>query len=463
MIASELLTDRQQIVRQRRRLGRLGVRVRRVDRVAMRPRYLEQHATEFVDRRQQLQDELALAHPKQRLVDVVPTACGVEIPGRLLATFAVDECLDECEQVFPSVIEHRRPDVHLVYPRKRIAKYPRPSGRHDATLGEHDQMGAMDGHERAEEGHLRMVEVLVQHARDVHRRIAHRRYSSRKTRARDRRRVRSGSRLSRRTRTRWHDRRIQHWRRLDSHMAECAMEHTDPAHAPARRLPIGRLVLGLAAVIGLIALGREVGGYLPTFVSWVASLGVWGPVVFMGGYVVGVVAFVPGSILTLSAGAIFGIVNGTVIVFVSATIASAVSFLISRHLVRDAVEQKLAGNERFASIDRAIASQGRKIVLLLRLSPVFPYSLLNYALGLTQIRFVDYVLASVGTIPATLLYVYYGKLAGDVAALAGGAAVQKDTGYYVVLGLGLVATIAVTTVVTRIARSELSKATEQTD
>ena len=241
------------------------------------------------------------------------------------------------------------------------------------------------------------------------------------------------------------------------------MEHTDPAHAPARRLPIGRLVLGLAAVIGLIALGREVGGYLPTFVSWVASLGVWGPVVFMGGYVVGVVAFVPGSILTLSAGAIFGIVNGTVIVFVSATIASAVSFLISRHLVRDAVEQKLAGNERFASIDRAIASQGRKIVLLLRLSPVFPYSLLNYALGLTQIRFVDYVLASVGTIPATLLYVYYGKLAGDVAALAGGAAVQKDTGYYVVLGLGLVATIAVTTVVTRIARSELSKATEQTD
>ncbi len=241
------------------------------------------------------------------------------------------------------------------------------------------------------------------------------------------------------------------------------MEHTDPAHAPARRLPMGRLVLGLAAVIGLVALGREVGGYLPTFVSWVASLGVWGPVVFMGGYVVGVVAFVPGSILTLSAGAIFGIVNGTVVVFVSATIASAVSFLISRHLVRDAVEQKLAGNERFASIDRAIASQGRKIVLLLRLSPVFPYSLLNYGLGLTQIRFVDYVLASVGMIPATLLYVYYGKLAGDVAALAGGAAVQKETGYYVVLGLGLVATIAVTTVVTRIARSELSKATEQPD
>ena len=123
------------------------------------------------------------------------------------------------------------------------------------------------------------------------------------------------------------------------------MEHTDPAHAPARRLPMGRLVLGLAAVIGLVALGREVGGYLPTFVSWVASLGVWGPVVFMGGYVVGVVAFVPGSILTLSAGAIFGIVNGTVVVFVSATIASAVSFLISRHLVRDAVERYVTEQE----------------------------------------------------------------------------------------------------------------------
>ena len=114
-----------------------------------------------------------------------------------------------------------------------------------------------------------------------------------------------------------------------------------------------------------------------------------------------------------------------------------------------------AGNARFAAIDRAVGAQGRKIVFLLRLSPVFPFTLLNYALGLTRVRFADYVLASVGMLPGTLLYVYYGKLAGDVAALAGVAPVQKGAGYYAVLILGLVATVLVTIVVTRTARKAL--------
>jgi uncharacterized membrane protein YdjX (TVP38/TMEM64 family) len=85
--------------------------------------------------------------------------------------------------------------------------------------------------------------------------------------------------------------------------------------------------------------------------------------------------------------------------------------------------------------------------------------LLNYALGLTRVRFVDYLVASVGMIPGTILYVYSGKLAGDVAALAGGGAVERGSGYYAVLLLGLVATVVVTTVVTRIARRALKEAT----
>src|SRR6185295_13509280 len=101
-----------------------------------------------------------------------------------------------------------------------------------------------------------------------------------------------------------------------------------------------------------------------------------------------------------------------------------------------------AANPKFAAIDRAVGAQGRKIVFLLRLSPVFPFNLLNYLLGLTQVRFGDYIIASVGMLPATVLFVYYGKLAGDVAALAGGAAPAKGAGYYAILVVGLLATIA---------------------
>ena len=226
-----------------------------------------------------------------------------------------------------------------------------------------------------------------------------------------------------------------------------------------KHLPIGRILIGIVVVVALIMLGRQVGAYVPEFAVWVNSLGVWGPIVFICGYAVAAVAFVPGSLLTLAAGAIFGLGEGVVYVFIAAVLGSSAAFLVSRHLARSAIEQRLAGNARFAAIDRAVSAQGRKIVFLLRLSPVFPFNLLNYALGLTNVRFVDYLAASLGMLPGTLLYVYYGKLAGDVAALAGGAAVEKGAGYYAVLVLGLVATIVVTTIVTRIARRALKEAT----
>ena len=111
-------------------------------------------------------------------------------------------------------------------------------------------------------------------------------------------------------------------------------------------------------------------------------------------------------------------------------------------------------------MNRAIAADGRRIVFLLRLSPAFPFSLLNYALGLTRISLTDYVVAGGGMLPGTTLYVYYGKLAGDVAALSSGVAPPRGLGYYAVLALGLVATIVVTTLVTRTARSALRTATD---
>jgi uncharacterized membrane protein YdjX (TVP38/TMEM64 family) len=239
-------------------------------------------------------------------------------------------------------------------------------------------------------------------------------------------------------------------------MTETAAESGSGA---ARPVPWLRLLAGAVALIGLVTLGRFAGAYIPEFAAWVEGLGLWGPTVFIAAYAAATVAFVPGSVLTLAAGAIFGVVEGTVIVFVAATLGAGLAFLVSRHLARSSIEHRLAGNSRFSAIDRAVALEGRKIVFLLRLSPVFPFNLLNYALGLTQVRFADYMLASVGMLPGTLLYVYYGALAGEVAALAGGAAVEKGAGYYAVLCIGLVATLAVTTFVTRTARRALQEVT----
>lgn len=220
-----------------------------------------------------------------------------------------------------------------------------------------------------------------------------------------------------------------------------------------------RLLQGVLAVLGALALlwlaGRELGGAVPRFAGWVEGLGALGPAVFVAGYVVATVAFVPGSLLTLAAGALFGLLRGTAYVLLGATLGAAAAFLVSRYLARPWVERRLAGDARFRRIDRAVGREGGRIVFLLRLSPALPFNLLNYALGLTRVRFASYLWASVGMLPGTLLYVYYGKVAGDVAALAAGAGVQRGAGYYLVLGLGLLATVALTIYVTRLARRAL--------
>jgi uncharacterized membrane protein YdjX (TVP38/TMEM64 family) len=221
-----------------------------------------------------------------------------------------------------------------------------------------------------------------------------------------------------------------------------------------------RIVIGVVALVALFFIGRELGGYVPQFAAWVEGLGLWGPLVFIAGYAVATVAFVPGSLLTLGAGAIFGLLQGVVYVFIAASIGATLAFLVSRYVARSAIEQRLEGNERFAAIDNAVGEQGLKIVFLLRLSPVFPFNLLNYGLGLTKVSLRDYVVAHIGMLPGALLYVYYGKLAGDVAALAGGAEAERGAEYWLVLGLGLAATLVVTTIVTRIARRALKEAAD---
>ena len=228
---------------------------------------------------------------------------------------------------------------------------------------------------------------------------------------------------------------------------------------PLPRSPFAlRVLLAAGALALLYAFGTEAAAHLQSFAAWVETLGAWAPLAFVAGYALAVAALVPGSLLTLAGGAIFGLAWGTLYVFVAAVAGSVAGFLIARYAARGFVERRVAADARFAAIDRAVARSGFQIVLLLRMSPVFPFSLLNYALGLTRVRLRDYAFASVGMLPGTLLYVYYGKAIGDVAAIASGAP-RDGAGSLWVTVLGLAATIAVTVQVTRIARRALSDAT----
>jgi uncharacterized membrane protein YdjX (TVP38/TMEM64 family) len=220
---------------------------------------------------------------------------------------------------------------------------------------------------------------------------------------------------------------------------------------------IYRVVIVLAGVVLLVAIGRALGGYVPRFTAFVDGLGAWGPIAFIAGYIVAAVLFVPVSLLTLAAGAIFGLVRGTAYVMVGAVISASLSFFIARYVARGAVERRLAGSRRFRAISAAVADQGLRVVVLLRLSPIVPFFVLNYTLGLTRVRFIDYFIGLIGMVPATTFYVYYGTVAGDLAAALGGAgrAHAGAASRLVLLSLGVVATVAVSIVIARAANRAL--------
>lgn len=229
----------------------------------------------------------------------------------------------------------------------------------------------------------------------------------------------------------------------------------------SRNARIARAALGVLALLALWWLSHRAAGAVPRFAAWTAGLGLWGPLVFVLGYAAAVVAFVPASLLTLAAGALFGVTAGTAYAFAAAVLGSSGAFLVSRHLARARFEQRFAASPRFRAIDGAIAAQGRRIVFLLRLSPAFPFNLLNYALGLTRVSLADYLVASLGMLPGTLLYTYSGRIVGDVALLASGAGRPGGALRWALVGVGLAATAAATWLLSQAARRALDAATAQ--
>ena len=218
-----------------------------------------------------------------------------------------------------------------------------------------------------------------------------------------------------------------------------------------------KLALGLIGIVALVTAVTllPVAEWLLAVVAWVQGAGPVGVAVYIVVYALAVVFFVPGSALTLGAGFLWGPVYGTMVVSPASVLGATLAFLLGRTALRERVATWVEGNARFAAIDEAVGKQGFFIVLLLRLSPVFPFILLNYALGLTRVRTGRYVLASfLGMLPATFMFTYLGSTLTNLAEILSGGAGDDPATRYLYWG-GLIATVAVTVLVTRIATRAL--------
>lgn len=230
--------------------------------------------------------------------------------------------------------------------------------------------------------------------------------------------------------------------------------------------------MGLVMVIGVVTLLIATPFLFPVkiwFLGFVESLrgfGVQGLFLLVLAYVVACVLMLPGSLLTLGAGFIgatlwpnslfLAILAGGLAASAGSTLGATAAFLLGRTILRDVAAARIADNVKFQALDNAIGRQGFKLVFLVRLSPAFPFNLLNYGLGLSNVSLRDYVLASwLGMIPGTVLYVYLGATAQSLATASGGVR-EKTPQEYIVLALGLAATMAVVWLVTRTARAALS-------
>lgn len=225
-----------------------------------------------------------------------------------------------------------------------------------------------------------------------------------------------------------------------------------------------KVVLFLAAVAVFIVFAKifNLQQVFKDVLVWISNLGPMAGVIFAAIYITATILFLPGSILTLGAGVIFGVIKGSIAVSIASTLGATAAFLIGRYLARGWVSNKISGNEKFSAIDDAVAREGWKIVLLTRLSPVFPFNMLNYAFGLTKVSLKHYFWASwIGMLPGTVMYVYIGSLAGDLAILGTGER-KRTLGEWILYGVGLLATIAVTVYVTRLARKALKRKVPKT-
>jgi uncharacterized membrane protein YdjX (TVP38/TMEM64 family) len=207
------------------------------------------------------------------------------------------------------------------------------------------------------------------------------------------------------------------------------------------------VLLALVILVMVLAAVLNVGERLVQLRVWIESLGAWGPIAFIVIYVVATVAALPGSAITVAAGALFGSIAGVAVVSVASTAGAALAFLVSRYSARDAMARRLEADERFRRLDALTETHGAIIVAVTRLVPLFPFNLLNYGFGLTRVRFWTYVFWSwLCMLPGTVLYV--------VGADAVFSALSESRVPWVLIAVA-VSMLVLLTVIARIARRRL--------
>lgn len=219
------------------------------------------------------------------------------------------------------------------------------------------------------------------------------------------------------------------------------------------------VLVGAIAVLGIAAWQFPIAEWLTSLVQWIEANRETAWVVFIATYILATVLMLPGLILTLAAGYIFGLVYGTALVSISSVAGATAAFMIGRSFGRDWVREKIgaSGQGKLAAIDKATEKKGFLVMLLLRLSPIFPFNVMNYLMSLTGMSLKNYVLGSwIGMIPGTVLYVYIGSAASDLTALLAGNYEAGDAGKWLLV-VGLIATIFATVLIARFAAKTLNE------
>lgn len=214
----------------------------------------------------------------------------------------------------------------------------------------------------------------------------------------------------------------------------------------------------LAAILIVVAFHQlPIREWITSLTRWAASLGWRGVLLFAGIYIACALLFGPAWLVTLAIGLTYGFARGLVFVSVVSTLGAALAFLIARHLARHRVQELIQRRPGFAAVDRAIGHHGWKIVFLLRLSAVVPYTISNYVYGVTAVGFWPYIAASwIGMLPITAVYVALGAAGRE--ALAGPRG-QESPWRWVILVVGVLLTIVVAVFIARISRRELARET----
>lgn len=240
-----------------------------------------------------------------------------------------------------------------------------------------------------------------------------------------------------------------------NHSKNVAHELYAYLHDQANWKTIARwLILGTVVLILVVWFGRDAIEEIKIVEDWIAGHGAFGWAVFVVLVIVATSLFVPFSMLAIAGGAIFGLVEGTCLVFVGAFLTAAINYLLARNLFQSRIEKMLERHPKLRAVQQAVKREGLRLQLLLRMAPISAVSV-NYVLGASGVRFSTFLIATAGLIPAIIVNVYFGYTANHMTKVAGKAS-ENSTLHTVVTVVGLLVCIVVMIAITRVATKAIA-------